>query len=468
MHKHNINYIISVCSIASLAGLILGYDASVISGAIEPLTEYFNLNSVESGLAVSSAIIGCIFGAYFVGYMADKYGRRKTLMIANILLMVSAAGSAITDIFSLFIIYRILGGISIGMVSTVTPLYIAEFSPKDIRGRMLGLQQLVMVGGQLVVYIVNFSIAKGMIHEWVVEFGWRWMLASVLVPCILFMFLAFLIPESPRWNIMKNNDQKALDTLSKISNKIHAQHLLNEIKESFLSNDKTKSANLLSVLSCPKSRYITLIGCTIAVLQQLTGINILLYYAPSLLKNITGSNQESLFQTIFLGIALFLGVLIALRFIDNVGRVKLLRLGSIGCCLCLLISSLTFYFNITGYLPITILVIFVLIYAISWSLGAWLLISEIFPNRMRAISMGISFSAMYMSNALVAQLFPMMNQSELLMSIFNGGFPLLVCAASCLFGYWFIGRFLPETKGVSLEKIEPIMLSKSKRFSSKL
>lgn len=467
MHKHNINYIISVCSIASLAGLILGYDASVISGAIEPLTEYFDLTPAECGLAVSSAIIGCILGAYFVGYLADKYGRRTTLMLANILLMISAVGSAITDVFSLFILYRVLGGIAIGMVSTVTPLYIAEFSPKDIRGRMLGLQQLVMVGGQLIVYIVNFTIAKGMIHEWVVEFGWRWMLASVLLPCVLFMFLSFLIPESPRWNVMKNHDQKAMDTLTKISNQLHAQHLFNEIKASFVDSAKVNKIGFFSVLSNAKSRYITLIGCTIAVLQQLTGINILLYYAPSLLKNITGSNQESLFQTIFLGIALFVGVFIALRFIDNVGRVKLLRLGSIGCCLCLIISALTFYFNIIGYLPITLLVIFVLIYAISWSLGAWLLISEIFPNRIRAVAMGISFSAMYLSNALIAQVFPMMNQNDWLMATFNGGFPLLICAASCLFGYWFIGRFLPETKGISLEKIEPVMLSKSKRFAAK-
>lgn len=464
--KHNLKYVITVCSIASLAGLILGYDASVISGAIEPLTEYFDLTPIQSGWAVSSAIIGYILGAYFVGYMADRFGRKKTLLMANCLLMISAAGSALTDIFSLFIFFRVLGGVSIGMASTVTPLYIAEFSPKDFRGRMLGLQQLVMVAGQLIVYIVNFSIAKGMLHEWIVQYGWRLMLASALVPCAAFMIFGLFIPESPRWNIMKNNDEKAQQTLNKISGGEHAKHLFDEIKASFQQSSSKPKTRFFDVIQSPKSRYIVLIGCTIAILQQLTGINILLYYAPSLLQNITGSNQESLFQTIFLGFALFIGVFIALKFIDKIGRVKLLRWGSIGCFLCLLISAGTFYMNVNGYFPIIILVIFVLIYAISWSLGAWLIISEIFPNRIRAISMGISFSAMYISNAIVAQSFPMMNKNQFLMEIFNGGFPLLICAISCLFGYWFIGRFLPETKGISLEKIEPVMLSKSKRFGN--
>ncbi|MDU8924409.1 sugar porter family MFS transporter [Pasteurellaceae bacterium LIM206] len=466
MNKHNMLYVSFICVIASLSGVMLGYDASVISGVIEPLTKHFILSPAESGWAVSNVLFGCIFGAWIVGSISNKYGRKGTLIFTAILFFISAVGSALAINFFWFVVYRLIGGFAVGMASAVTPLYIAEVSPKDYRGRMLGLQQLLMVTGQLVVYIVNYMIAKGMDEEWITVFGWRWMLASELVPIILFLILVFFMPESPRWYAMVGRNEKSLTILTRLSNLEHAKNLLNEIIDSIkLEKIQEKvSLNTRQVFQNPKTRFIVLVGCAIATLQQLIGINILLYYAPSLLKNINTNMQDSLFQSIFLGAANCIGVAIALFLVDRMGRKPLLKFGTIGCMICLLLTSFTFMAGIKGYFPVITLFLFVLIFGTSWSLGAWLIMSEIFPNRMRAVGMGIAFSAMYISNFIVTQSFPMMNRSEFLMEKFNGSFPLLICALFCLIGFWFVSRFLPETRGISLEKIEPIMLAQSKRF----
>lgn len=463
MRKHNIRLILFICSIASLSGVILGYDASVISGVIEPITEHLNLSPWESGWAVSNVILGCVAGAWGVGYISDRIGRKTTLIITAVLFVISAVGSALANSLFDFVIYRLIGGLAVGMASAITPLYIAEISPKDWRGRMLGLQQMLMVGGQVTVYVVNYLIARGMSHEWIVSVGWRWMLASGVVPCVLFLLLVPFMPESPRWLVLKGKTDRARHVLTRLSNARHADHLLNEM---LASTSKTaEQASQLGILRDARARYILLVGCAIAILQQVSGINILLYYAPSLLQNIA-SIQTSLFQSIFLGLALLVGVAVCLSVIDRIGRTPLLRWGSLGCALCLLFTSWAFIAQINGLLPVIGLVAFVLIFGLSWSLGAWLLISEIFPNRIRAVAMGFAFSSMYVANFIVTQTFPMMNRSTVLMTHFHGAFPLMLCAVGCLVAFWFVQRFLPETRGVSLEHIEPLMLSKSRRFAT--
>lgn len=463
MRKHNLRLILFICSVASLSGVILGYDASVISGVIEPLTEHLALSPWESGWAVSNVILGCVVGAWGVGYISDRIGRKSTLIITAVLFVISAAGSALATSLTDFVIYRLIGGLAVGMASAITPLYIAEVSPKDWRGRMLGLQQMLMVGGQVTVYIVNYLIARGMSHEWIVSDGWRWMLASGIVPCVLFLLLVPFMPESPRWLALKGKTERARQVLTKLSNAKHAERLLQEIIAS--SRDETDQASQRGILRDARTRYILLIGCAIAILQQISGINILLYYAPSLLQNITSSTQASLFQSIFLGLALLVGVAVCLSTIDRLGRTPLLRWGALGCALCLVFTSWAFITQAGGWLPVIGLVAFILIFGLSWSLGAWLLISEIFPNRMRAVAMGFAFSSMYVANFIVTQSFPMMNRSEVLMTRFHGAFPLMLCAVGCLVAFWFVRRFLPETRGVSLEHIEPLMLSKSRRFA---
>jgi len=464
MRKHNLRLILFVCAIASLSGVILGYDASVISGVIDPLTEHLSLTPWENGWAVSNVILGCIAGAWGVGYISDRIGRKSTLIITAGLFVISALGSALANTLTDFVIWRLVGGLAVGMASAITPLYIAEVSPKDWRGRMLGLQQILMVGGQVAVYIVNYLIARGMSHQWIVSEGWRWMLASGVVPCALFLLLVPFMPESPRWLALNGKTERARQVLTRLSNAQHAERLLHEILSS--TEPGGSHTQQRGILRDARARYILLIGCAIAVLQQISGINILLYYAPSLLQNITGSTQASLFQSIFLGLALLAGVAVCLSTIDRLGRTPLLRWGALGCALCLVFTAWAFIAQTDGVLPVIGLVTFVLIFGLSWSLGAWLLISEIFPNRIRAVAMGFAFASMYLANFIVTQSFPMMNRSRVLMEHFHGAFPLMLCALGCLVAFWFVRRFLPETRGVSLEHIEPLMLSKSRRFAA--
>ena len=464
MRKHNLRLIFFICSIASLSGVILGYDASVISGVIEPLTEHMALTPWESGWAVSNVILGCIAGAWCVGFISDRIGRKSTLIITALLFVLSAVGAALASSLTDFVIWRLVGGLAVGMASAVTPLYIAEVSPKDWRGRMLGLQQMLMVGGQVTVYIVNYLIARGMSHQWIVSEGWRWMLASGVVPCALFLLLVPFMPESPRWLALKGKTERAREVLTHLSNAQHAERLLQEIMTA--NQYDTASPTQRGVLRDARARYILLVGCAIAILQQVSGINILLYYAPSLLQNITASTQASLFQSIFLGLALLAGVAVCLSTIDRTGRTPLLRWGALGCALCLAFTAWAFITEAGGILPVVGLVAFVLIFGLSWSLGAWLLISEIFPNRIRAVAMGFAFASMYLANFIVTQSFPMMNRSRVLMDHFHGAFPLMLCAVGCLVAFWFVRRFLPETRGISLEHIEPLMLSKSRRFAA--
>jgi len=464
MRKHNLRLIFFICSIASLSGVILGYDASVISGVIEPLTEHMALTPWESGWAVSNVILGCIAGAWCVGFISDRIGRKSTLIITALLFVFSAVGAALASSLTDFVIWRLVGGLAVGMASAVTPLYIAEVSPKDWRGRMLGLQQMLMVGGQVTVYIVNYLIARGMSHQWIVSEGWRWMLASGVVPCALFLLLVPFMPESPRWLALNGKTERAREVLTRLSNAQHAERLLQEIMTANQSD--TASSSQRGILRDARARYILLVGCAIAILQQVSGINILLYYAPSLLQNITASTQASLFQSIFLGLALLAGVAVCLSTIDRTGRTPLLRWGALGCALCLTFTAWAFITEAGGLLPVVGLVAFVLLFGLSWSLGAWLLISEIFPNRIRAVAMGFAFASMYLANFIVTQSFPMMNRSRVLMDHFHGAFPLMLCAVGCLVAFWFVRRFLPETRGVSLEHIEPLMLSKSRRFAA--
>ncbi len=287
MRKHNLKLLLFICSIASLSGVILGYDASVISGVIEPLTEHLALTPWQSGWAVSNVILGCIVGAGCVGAISDRIGRKPTLVITALLFAVSAVGSALADSLTGFVIYRLVGGLAVGMASAITPLYIAEVSPKDWRGRMLGLQQMLMVGGQVTVYVVNYLIARGMPHAWIVSEGWRWMLASGVVPCLLFLALVPFMPESPRWLALNGKRERALAVLTRLSTPEHARRLLAEI--SAPDADSVTRQQGTRLLRDARMRYILLIGCAIAILQQVSGINILLY--PAVLRTVAAAEH---------------------------------------------------------------------------------------------------------------------------------------------------------------------------------
>lgn len=459
--KHNTGYILRICGIAALGGILFGYDTAVISGAIEALKSYFDLSPAETGWAVSNVVIGCVVGAFGAGPLAGRYGRKKALVVAALLFTISAVGAALATTFTWFVIYRIIGGLAVGLAATVSPMYMSEVSPKDMRGRALSMQQFAIVFGQIVIFYVNFKIASYASEAWLVEMGWRWMIGSEVIPCLLFTALVFIIPESPRWSVMVGRDDQALAMLTRVSNAEHAQSVLKEIKDSVRQDEQHRKQKLN--YSDVRVRFILFVGCMIAMLQQVTGVNVMMYYAPVVLKTVTENAQEALFQTIWIGVLQLVGSVIGAMLMDRIGRIPLMRWGTLGTIVGLLITSYALYTQATGYFALFGMLFFMVFYAMSWGVGAWVLVSEIFPNRMRSQGMSIAVGCMWLANFVVAQSFPMINDQPYLFSTFHGAFPMWVFAACCVFSYWFIARFIPETKGVSLEKMEDVVMAKRYR-----
>lgn len=433
----------------------------MISGAIEALKAYFDLSPAETGWAVSNVVIGCVVGAFGAGPLAGRYGRKKALVVAALLFTVSAVGAALATTFTWFVIYRIIGGLAVGLAATVSPMYMSEVSPKDMRGRALSMQQFAIVFGQIVIFYVNFKIASYASEAWLIEMGWRWMIGSEVIPCLLFTALVFVIPESPRWSVMVGRDDQALAMLTRVSNAEHAKSVLREIKESLRQDEQHRKQKLN--YGDVRVRFILFVGCMIAMLQQVTGVNVMMYYAPVVLKTVTENAQEALFQTIWIGVLQLVGSVIGAMLMDRLGRIPLMRWGTLGTIVGLLITSYALYTQATGYFALFGMLFFMVFYAMSWGVGAWVLVSEIFPNRMRSQGMSIAVGCMWLANFVVAQSFPMINDQPYLFSTFHGAFPMWVFAACCLFSYWFIARFIPETKGVSLERMEDVVMAKRYR-----
>ncbi|MGM4627680.1 myo-inositol import MFS transporter IolT1 [Salmonella sp. NW145] len=458
---YNTGYILRICAIAALGGILVGYDTAVISGAIGSLTSYFHLSPAETGWAVSCVVVGCVIGSFSAGYLSKRFGRKKSLMVSALLFTISAVGTSLSYTFTHFVIYRIIGGLAVGLAATVSPMYMSEVSPKNMRGRALSMQQFAIVFGQILIFYVNYKIASIAADTWLIELGWRYMFAAGIIPCILFCILVFLIPESPRWMMMIGREEETLKILTKISNEEHARHLLADIKTS-LQNDQLNAHQKLNYRD-GNVRFILILGCMIAMLQQVTGVNVMMYYAPIVLKDVTGSAQEALFQTIWIGVIQLIGSIIGAMIMDKMGRLSLMRKGTIGSIIGLLLTSWALYSQATGYFALFGMLFFMIFYALSWGVGAWVLISEIFPNRMRSQGMSISVGFMWMANFLVSQFFPMINENPYLLSHFHGAFPMWIFAICCIFSYFFICRYLPETKGISLEKMESVVLAKRRK-----
>ncbi|MGF1684053.1 sugar porter family MFS transporter [Photobacterium minamisatsumaniensis] len=457
-HKHNIAYIVRICCIAALGGILLGYDTAVISGAIGPIREHFGLTSAQTGWAVSSVVLGSIIGAVSAGWSALKYGRRKTLFIAAILFMISAIGSAVADTFTIYVAFRIIGGIAVGLACVVSPMYMSEVAPKDFRGRAVSMFQQSAVIGQTGVFYVNYLIAKGMSEAWLVDMGWRWMLGSEVIPALLFAGLLFLIPESPRWLVLKGQVDKAKETLSRISNPAHAERLIGEIQASLVDSNSPNKKKVS--LRSPLLFSILIIGTFVAAAQQLTGINVIMYYTPEILKPIAGGTENALFQTTFVGVVFILGNALGMYLIDKVGRLPLMKYGTLGCALGMTIVGYVLYTGTEGYAALFALCLYVVAYATSWGCACWTMISEIFPNSIRSRAMAIAVGAQWFTGFIVTQSFPMLNDNAFLNEHFNGAFSFWVFAALSLICMVVVVKFVPETKGVSLEDMESVMAEK--------
>ncbi|OIN27923.1 sugar porter family MFS transporter [Vibrio barjaei] len=456
--KHNIAYIVRICCIAALGGILLGYDTAVISGAIGPIREHFGLTPAQTGWAVSSVVLGSIIGAVSAGWAALKYGRRNTLFIAAVLFMISAIGSALAATFSFYVILRIVGGVAVGLACVVSPMYMSEVAPKDFRGRAVSMFQQSAVIGQTGVFYVNYLIAKGMSEAWLVDLGWRWMLGSEVIPAALFAVLLFIIPESPRWLVLKGRIDEAKTTLSKISNPKHAEQLILEIQDS-LKDSLGTAKNKVSLRS-PLLFAILVIGTFVAAAQQLTGINVIMYYTPEILKPITGSTENALFQTTFVGVVFILGNALGMYLIDKVGRLPLMKYGTFGCALGMFVVGYVLYQQTEGYAALFALCLYVVSYATSWGCACWTMISEIFPNSIRSRAMAIAVGAQWFTGFIVTQSFPMLNENAYLKENFNGAFAFWLFAILSIICMYVVVKYVPETKGVSLEKMEEAMAKK--------
>ncbi len=464
------SYLLKLTMVATLGGLLFGYDTGVISGTVGALDQFFvepkglteGAANAFKGFLVASALIGCIIGGFFGGIVSKKLGRKKGLILSAILFLISALGSAMPEMLikpigeldhtfsTIFITYRIVGGIGVGLASMLSPLYIAEIAPAKIRGRLVSYNQLAIVGGFMVVYFVNYFISRsGGSDQWLNEVGWRWMFASEVVPAGLFLGLLFFVPDTPRSLMLRHKSEEATDILIKVNGEIEGRRVFDEIKNSV--SQKEISGKILSF-----GWSIVLIGIAISVFQQFVGINVVLYYAPEIFKKIDPSTDGALLLTIIVGIVNFLFTIIAIRTVDRNGRKPLMIIGALGMAIAMFSLGTVFYSGATGYLALACMMLYVASFAMSWGPVTWVLLSEIFPNKIRSKAMAVAVAAQWISNYLVSLTFPMMDDNSYLTAQFNHGFAYWIYGVMSLLAMVFVWKMVPETKGKTLEEMEEI------------
>lgn len=437
---------------AALGGLLFGYDTAVISGAIGDLTRYFQLSTLETGWAISSALVGCLLGALVSNYCSSKWGRKKTMLLAAFLFILNSIGTAVPDSFIVFVIFRILGGIGVGLASMVVPMYLAEIAPTERRGALVGYYQLAIVIGIVLVYFVNYFIALQGDAFWNLTQGWRWMFGSELFPSLIFLGFIFLLPESPRWLFMKGKTNEAKQVLFSINSKEESQRELLEIEQSLQSDNQYAWQSIRQ----PIYRKALWVGIGLSILQQLTGINAILYYAPEIFKSLGSSTDASLLETTTLGVVNLIFTLLAIRWVDRMGRKPLLYFGSAGMTLALMGVGLLIYFQVERTIVLPFLLLFMASFSISWGPVVWVLLSEIFPNSIRSLALAISVFIQWIANFLVTQFFPMLVNNTWVPISLKAAFPFFVFAVLCFISLLFVWKKVPETKNTSLEQMDEL------------
>ena len=451
LHSHgSMAYLLLVCFVATLGGLLFGYDTAVIAGAIGFLRQYFDLTPAAEGWLASSALAGCAVGAAVAGKLSDLFGRRRMLVVCAVLFVVSAIGTAIPQQQWIFIVFRLLGGIGVGAASMTSPMYIAEISPAAIRGRMVSLNQLAIVMGMLAVYFVNYTIAGLGDESWNVQYGWRWMFASGTLPALALWGLLLFVPESPRWLAEQDRPDEAMAVLSRVNGAKQAQTEIKIIQQTLA----TESSSLAQLLM-PGMRRVLAIGVGLAVLQQVTGINVFLYYAPEIFKGIAGAASDAaLLQTVIVGVVNMAFTLIAIWTVDWLGRRGLMLVGFGGMGISLFALGLASYLGRTDIWVLAFILTYIACFALSVGPVTWVILSEVFPTRIRGRAMGIATVCLWLANLLVSQTFPMMDKSDWLTRTFHHAFPFWLYGSLCLVAIAFVATLVPETKGKSLEEIE--------------
>jgi SP family xylose:H+ symportor-like MFS transporter len=441
--------VIHLTLVVALGGLLFGYDTAVISGATESLQIYFRLTAAELGFAAASALIGCVLGAAVAGYASNHWGRRGALMVAALLFLISAIGSAVPDHYWTFVIYRIIGGVGVGIASMVSPMYIAEVAPPSRRGGLVSCNQFAIIFGMLVVYFVNYGIALMGTESWLNVMGWRYMFASEILPAGLFFLLLFTVPETPRWLALKSRNHQAHDLLVAINKNQNIEPQWEEIKNSLREKARPRiiAGGFFGVL---------VIGIMLSVLQQVTGINVFLYYAPVILKGFSDSTTDiALLQTVLVGAVNLSFTVLAIFTVDKLGRRPLMMLGAALMAVSMLAIGTAAYLDAIGGYLLIFMLLYIAAFALSLGPVTWVLLAEIFPNSIRSKALSIAVLAQWFANFVVSQTFPMMNEKgSLIYQSFNGGFPFWIYGVMGIFTVYFVWRWVPETKGRSLEQLE--------------
>ena len=461
----NFSYLIFLSVVAALGGFLFGYDAAVISGTISQVTARFSLDEIQVGWFVGCALIGSIIGVLMAGKLSDRWGRKVTMLVAAVFFSVSGIACAFVVSLEQLVVARILGGIGIGVVSIVSPLYISEVSIAQYRGRLVSLYQLAVTIGFLGAYLTNFQLLHfsqsgavlnaGWMNLVFVSEVWRGMLGFCSLPAILFFCIIFFIPESPRWLILKGRDERAVRIFRKIYlSEVEVDTQLQDTKSVVQSETKSDWKFLLQ----PGIFKAVLIGAAIAILGQFMGVNAVLYYGPTIFEEAGLSGGDALFSQVLVGIVNVVTTIIAVFIIDKVGRKKLVYYGVSGMVLSLLLIGFYFHFSESMGLPNSFLLFFFLFYvfccAISISAVIFVLLSEMYPTRIRGMAMSIAGFALWIGTYLVGQLTPWMLQNLTPTGTF------LLFALMCMPYMLIVWKLIPETTGKSLEEIERYWMKK--------
>ncbi|ORX76608.1 MFS transporter, SP family [Anaeromyces robustus] len=473
-------YLYCICGVAIIGGLLFGYDTAVISGAEQALQKFFQTGLGENGYSTfvhgfvtSSALVGCVIGGAISGVMAGKLGRKNSLIISSILFFLSALGSYMPEFlfrtdFSFyqpkeatnglkwaFILYRVLGGIGVGLASAICPMYIAEVSPANIRGKLVSWNQFAIIFGQLLVYAINTVIrsclgdTEKVIDERMITVGWRRMFVSECVPAALFGILLILVPKTPRYLVLTNRDEKAESVLARINGTSKAKEILEEIKETIRNENNEKSEGLFAY-----GVVVVIVGMLLSFFQQAVGINVVLYYAKRIFENMGASGNVAMIQTVVMGIVNVFFTFVAIFTVEKVGRRPLLMIGSIGMAIGMIALSVLMFCNVYNLTTLIFIIVYTASFMMSWGPICWVLISEIFPNTIRANAVAIAVAVQWISNLIVSTTFPYL--SELSVGgayLMYGIFSIL----SALFVYFMV----PETKGKTLEDMNNLWLERS-------
>lgn len=451
--QQNKSFISFITLIAALGGFLFGFDMAVVSGIIEPVKLQYGLSSSQEGLFVSSALLGCIAGVAFSGYLSDRIGRRKVLFIAAVLFLISAVGFASAEAYSLLIFFRIMAGMGVGVASNVSPLYISEVAPSHKRGRLVTFYQLAITIGILSAYISNLFLqrnaaayngnADGLFHWLFIAHVWRGMFIVGVIPALAFSLLLLVVPESPRWLVQFGKDEKAFNILTKINGEVIAKTELTAIKEMATQ----KKGGFAELMRLPLSKLLAL-AMILTALSQFSGINGVIFYGPTIMKSAGIVTGDALLYQVILGAANMLFTFIAIFKVDSWGRRPLYLVGSLAAALALAFTGFCFMMNITGWLMLGCMMLFLLFFAFSLGPLKFVISTEIFPTHIRGTALSVCIMTMWVSDWIVNLLFPVLRDGLGIATTF------FIFSFFCIVSFLYAKRKLFETKGKSLEEIE--------------